>query len=89
MTAGELYKVRAREEAPSSYMDAPEDEVSRQVLIDVLVDLDLEYEQEREVLSRRSLGATLKARSLTKLKNQYRIRRQPYIQQLRELEELT
>ncbi|WP_153885426.1 hypothetical protein [Microvirga tunisiensis] len=44
--------------------------------------MDLEYEQEREVLSRRSLGATLKARSLTKLKDQYRIRRQPYIQQL-------
>jgi hypothetical protein len=70
-------------------MDAPEDEVSRQVLIDVVVDLDLEYEREREVLSRSSLGATLKARSLTKLKDQYRIRRQPYIQQLRELEELT
>jgi hypothetical protein len=41
-----------------------------------------QYEREREVLSRRSLGATLKARSLTKLKDQYRIRRQPYIQQL-------
>jgi hypothetical protein len=89
MTAGELYKVRAGDEAPSSCMDAPEDEVSRQVLIDVLVDLDLEYEREREVLSRRSLGATLKARSLTKLKDQYRIRRQPYIQQLTALEELT
>jgi hypothetical protein len=82
MTAGELYKVRAGDKAPSSCMDAPEDEVSRQVLIDVLVDLDLEYEREREVLSRRSLGATLRARLLTKLKDQYRIRRQPYIQQL-------
>ena len=89
MTAGELYKVRAGDKAPSSCMDAPEDEVSRQVLIDVLVDLDLEYERERAVFSRSSLGATLKARSLTKLKDQYRIRRQPYIQQLRELEELT
>jgi hypothetical protein len=82
MTAGELYKVRAGDEAPSSCMGAPEDEVSRQVLIDVLVGLDLEYEREREVLRRSSLGATLKARLLTKLKDQYRIRRQPYIQQL-------
>jgi hypothetical protein len=89
MTAGELYKVRAGGEAPSSCMDEPEDEVSRQALIDVLVDLDLEYERERAVLSRSSLGATLKAGLLTKLKDQYRIKRQPYLQQLAALEELT
>ena len=82
MTAGELYNIRAGSEAPSSYMDGLKDEVSQHALIDVLVDLDLEYERERAVLSRSSLGATLKARLLTKLKDQYRIRRQPYLQQL-------
>jgi hypothetical protein len=46
-------------------------------------------QRERHVLRRSSLGATLKARLLTKLKDQYRIRRQPYIQQLTALEELT
>ena len=69
-------------------MEEPEDEVSRQALINVLVDLDLEYERERAVPSRSSLGATLKARLLTKLKDQYRIKCQPYMQQLA-LEELT
>jgi hypothetical protein len=82
MVAGDLYTIRAGGEAPSSCMDRPEDEVSRQALIDVLVDLDLEYEREWAVLSRSSLGATLKARLLTKLKEQYRIRRKPYMQQL-------
>jgi hypothetical protein len=82
MTAGELYSFHAGGEASSSYIDEPEDEVSRQVLIDVLVDLDLEYERERAVLSRSSLGATPKARLLTQLEDQYRIRRQPYLQQL-------
>jgi hypothetical protein len=82
MTAGELYKVCPSGEAASSYIDEPAHEVSRQVLIDVLVDLDLEYERERAVLSRSSLGATPKARLLTQLKDQYRIRRQPYLQQL-------
>jgi hypothetical protein len=82
MTAGELYQVREGGKAPSSGMDRPENKFSRQALIDVLVDLDLEYERERAVLSRSSLGATLKAWLLTKLKDQYRIRRQPYMQQL-------
>ena len=89
MTAGELYNIRSGGETAPSYMDGPGDEVSRQALIDVLVDLDLEYEQEREVLSRSSLGATLKARLLTKLKDQYRIKRQPYMEQLTALSERT
>ena len=63
-------------------MDGPRDELLRQGLIDALVDLDLEYEREREVLRRSSLGATLKTRLLTKLKDQYCVRRQPYMQQL-------
>jgi hypothetical protein len=54
----------------------------RQGLIDARVDLDLEYEREREVLRRSSLSAALKTRLLTKLKDQYRVRRQPYMQQL-------
>ena len=89
MTAGALYKVRAGGETQSSCVYGLEDEVSRQVLIDALVDLDLEYERERAILRRSSLGAVLMARLLTKLTDQYRIRRQPYMQQLAALEELT
>jgi hypothetical protein len=63
-------------------MDGPRDELLRQGLIDALVDLDLEYEREREVLRRSSLSAALKTRLLTKLKDQYRVRRQPYMQQI-------
>jgi hypothetical protein len=63
-------------------MDGPRDELLRQGLIDARVDLDLEYEREREVLRRSSLSAALKTRLLTKLKDQYRVRRQPYMQQL-------
>jgi hypothetical protein len=82
MPAGELYKVRAGGEALLSCVYGLENEVSRQVLIDVLVDMDLEYERERAALSRSPLGVTLKARLLTKLKDQYRIKRQPYMKQL-------
>ncbi len=88
MTAGELYNVGPGEETPSSCMELPEDELPRQGLIDALVDLDLDYEREREILSRSSLGAALKARLLTKLRDQYRITRQPYLQQLAALSEL-
>jgi hypothetical protein len=88
MIAGELYKVCPGEEALSSCTDGSKDEFSRQGLIDALVDLDLEYEREREVLRRSSLGAALKARLLTKLKDQYRIRRQPYMRQFAVLSEL-
>jgi len=83
--AGELYTVYSSHEAPSSSMD----ELSWQGLIGALVDLDLDYEREREVLSRSPLGATLKARLLTKVKDRYRIRRQPYMRQLAVLLELT
>jgi hypothetical protein len=89
MVAGELYKVCLGDEVSSSCADGPEDELPRPVLIDALVDLDLEYEREREVLCRSSLGAKPKARLLTKLKDQYRSRRQPYMQQLAALSELT
>jgi hypothetical protein len=83
-----MYKVSLGTEMPSSCVDVPEDEHPRLLLIDALVDLDLEYERERKVLGRSSLGATLKTRLLTKLKDQYRIRRQPYVQQLVALSEL-
>jgi hypothetical protein len=89
MIAGQLYKVCPGEEALSSCTDGSKDEPSRQGLIDALVDLDLEYEREREVLRRSSLGDMPKARLLTRLKDQYRIRRQPYMQQLAALSELT
>ncbi|WP_262299353.1 hypothetical protein [Microvirga sesbaniae] len=82
MPAGEQYKICRDGEASSACVRGAEDEVPWQALIDVLVDLDLEYELERAALSRSSLGATLKARLLIRLKEQYRIRRQPYMQQL-------
>jgi hypothetical protein len=87
MVAGELYKVCPSDELPSSCMDLPKDELPQQGLIDALVDLDLEYE--REVLRRSSLGDMPKARLLTRLKDQYRSRRQPYMQQLAALSEFT
>jgi len=68
MIAGELYKVCPGDEAISSYTAGSKDEFSRQELIDALVDLDLEYEQEREMLHRSSLGDMPKARLLTRLK---------------------
>ena len=89
MTAGKLYKIRLSDQSASSRMDVATAPSPRQVMIDALVDLDLDYEREREVLSRSSLGTTLKARLLTKLRDQYRIRRQLYIQQLTACRELT
>ncbi|WP_201841722.1 hypothetical protein [Microvirga zambiensis] len=82
MTAGELYKARTGDEAPSTCIEGPSDGYSRQVLIDALVDLDPDYERERELLNRSSLEAALNARLLAKFKDQYRIKRQPYLQQL-------
>jgi hypothetical protein len=89
MVAGELYNVGLSDEAPSSCTDGSTDKPSRQGLIDTLVDLDLEFEREQQALRRSSLGATLKSRLLIKLKDQYRIRRQPYMQQLAALLEPT
>ncbi len=88
MAARESYNVCPGEETSLSCMDLPNDELPRQGLIDALVDLDLEFDREREVLSRSSLGAALKARLLTKLRDQYCITRQPYMQQLAALSEL-
>jgi hypothetical protein len=82
VTAAELDRICSSDDARSSGMDGPRDELLRQGLIDALVDLDLEYEREREVLRRSSLSAALKTRLLTKLKDQYRVRRQPYMQQI-------
>ena len=56
MTAAELDRICSSDDALSSGMDGPRDELLRQGLIDALVDLDLEYEREREVLRRSSLG---------------------------------
>lgn len=89
MIAGELSKVCPGDEALSPCTGGSQNELSRQGLINTLVDLDLEYEREREVLRRSTLSAALKARLFTKLKEQYRIRRQPYMQQLAALSELT
>ena len=55
MTAAELDRICSSDDALSSGMDGPRDELLRQGLIDALVDLDLEYEREREVLRRSSL----------------------------------
>jgi hypothetical protein len=82
VTAAELDRICSSDDALSSGIGGPRDELLRQGLIDALVDLDLEYEREREVLRRSSLSAALKTRLLTKLKDQYCVRRQPYMQQL-------
>jgi hypothetical protein len=54
----------------------------RQALINALLDLDVEYETERETLSKASRFKGSKARLLTDLRKRHCDRRQPYMQQL-------
>ena len=57
-------------------------EPTLQALIDALVDLDLAFERESKELSKGTLDATSQYRMLTKLREQHRQRRAPYVHQL-------
>jgi hypothetical protein len=54
----------------------------RQDLINALLDLDVEYETERETLNKAWRFKGSKARLLTDLRKRHCDRRQPYMQQL-------
>lgn len=57
-------------------------EPTLQALIDALVDLDLAFERECKDLSNGTLDAASQYRMLTKLREQHRLRRTPYVRQL-------
>ncbi len=62
--------------------ESPGPEPTLQALIDALVDLDLAFERECQELSRGTLDAASQYRMLTKLREQHRQRRSPYVQRL-------
>ncbi len=53
-----------------------------QALIDALIDIDIAFERECQELSRGTLDAASQDRMLTKLREQHRQSRAPYVQQL-------
>ena len=53
-----------------------------QALIDALIDIDIAFERECQELSRGTLDAASQYRMLTKLRQQHRQRRDPYVRQL-------
>lgn len=58
-----------------------------QSLLSTLADIDFEYEQTRDRISKSSPDLNLRIRVLEKLKAQHQERRMPYIQQLAVLQE--
>lgn len=58
-----------------------------QSLLSTLADIDFEYEQAKEKVTKGSPDLNLKIRVLEKLKAQHHERRMPYIQQLAVLQE--
>lgn len=68
-------------------MYSPSDKPLLQSLLSTLADIDFEYEQARDKVSKNSPDLNLKIRVLEKLKAQHQERRTPYIQQLAILQE--
>ena len=62
--------------------ESPGPEPTLQALIDTLVDLDLAFERECQELSRGTLDAASQYRMLTKMSEEHRQRRGPYVQRL-------
>lgn len=58
-----------------------------QSLLSTLADIDFEYEQKRDTISKSATDVNLRIRVLEKLKAQHHERRMPYIQQLAVLQE--
>ena len=67
---------------PTVPTESPGPEPTLQALINALVDLDLAFERECQELSRGTLDAASQYRLLTKLREQHRQRRGPYVQRL-------
>ncbi len=68
-------------------MYSPTDTPLLQSLLSTLANIDFEYEQARDKISKNSPDLNLKIRILEKLKAQHQERRLPYIQQLAILQE--
>ncbi len=68
-------------------MYSPTDKPLLQSLLATLADIDFEYEQARDKVSKNSPDLNLRIRVLEKLKAQHQERRMPYIQQLAILQE--
>jgi len=68
-------------------MYSPTDTPLLQSLLSILADIDFEYEQARDKISKNPPDLNLKIRILEKLKAQHQERRMPYIQQLAILQE--
>ena len=69
-------------EKQPAQIESPEPEPTIQALIDALVDLDLAFERQCQELSRGTLDATSQYRILSKLREQHRQRRAPYVHEL-------
>jgi len=70
-----------REEQPLQ-IGSPGSQTRLQALIDTLVDIDVAFERECQELSPGTLDAASQDRMLTKLREQHRQSRTPYVQQL-------
>ena len=68
-------------------MYSPATQPLLQSLLSTLADIDFEYEQARDKVSKNSPDLNLRIRVLEKLKAQHQERRTPYIQQLAILQE--
>lgn len=68
-------------------MYSPATQPLLQSLLSTLADIDFEYEQAREKISKSSPDLNLRIKVLEKLKAQHMERRMPYIQQLAILQE--
>lgn len=68
-------------------MYSPATQPLLQSLLSTLADIDFEYEQAKEKISKNSPDMNLKIRVLEKLRAQHQERRTPYIRQLAVLQE--
>jgi hypothetical protein len=71
----------------TAQMYSPNTKPLLQSLLSTLADIDFEYEQAKDKISKNSPDLNLRIRVLEKLKAQHQERRTPYIQQLAILQE--
>ncbi len=78
-------KVPGTQDKPRLY--SPATQPLLQSLLSTLADIDFEYEQAKENISKNSPDLNLRIRVLEKLKSQHHERRMPYIRELAVLQE--
>jgi hypothetical protein len=83
----EFHNDKAPGELKFAQMYSPNTKPLLQSLLSTLADIDFEYEQAKDKISKSSPDLNLKIRVLEKLKAQHQERRTPYIQQLAILQE--